>query len=186
MPLVHLADHGEVGHNRAAVEVVDLLDALRLRPIRAREPGPVRRIVVDRQEERILVLASDELDRPLGDEVREVALPEHLGVVFVQVVVACGIAVSEVVHAARERAEELLVAALQRPEVRRIAEMPLAHECGGVTGVAQERRQRRVRRRQAQGRITPRVAPDGLVGAAAQAMLPAAGHQREACRRTDG
>ena len=105
---------------------------------------------MQREEERALALSPDELDRPVGKQVREIALPVHLGLVFVQVVVARGVAVSEVIHAARERAEELLVAALQWPEVGRVAEMPLAHERGGIACVAQERGQGRVRRQQAQ------------------------------------
>jgi hypothetical protein len=69
--------------------------------------------------------------------------------------------------------------------MRRIAEVPLANQAGRIAGIAQEGRQRRVRGRQAERRIAPAVAVDRLVSAAAQAVLPAAGHQREASGRAD-
>ncbi len=54
----------------------------------------------------------------------------------------------EVVHGAGERAEEFLVAAFQRAEMRREAEVPFADQRRRIARVAQQRRQRRVRRRQ--------------------------------------
>src|SRR5258706_142338 len=107
----------------------------------------------------------------------------YFRLVLEQVVDAEGILVRKVIDGARERAEEFLVAAFERPEMRREAEMPLAGERGRVAGIAQQRRQGRMRRRQAEMRVAARrAAADRLVRAAAQAVLPAAGHEREARR----
>ena len=91
----------------------------------------------------------------------------------------------EVIDAAAHRAEELLVAALERAEMRREAEVPLADERGGVARVAQERGQRRMSGRQVR-ECASQGARDRLVCAAAQAVLPAPGREREARRRAHG
>jgi hypothetical protein len=137
---------------------------------------------VDGQEEGRLAsaLPADEVHGALGDEIGEI--PDGMGLRFSleEVVLPGRVAVSEIVEAAAHRAEELPVAALQRAEVRQEAEMPLADQGRRVAGVAQQRGQRRVVRRQAQHRVAAVTARDRLVVAAAQPVLEAPGHQREA------
>ncbi len=89
----------------------------------------------------------------------------------------------EIVDTAAHRAEELLVSAPQGAEVGQEAKVPLADERRGIASLAQERWQGRVRWRQAENGIAPMAAGNGLVIAAAQTVLKASGHQREACRR---
>jgi len=54
-----------------------------------------------------------------------------------EVVHAGRVAMREIVDSAAHRTEELLVAAFQRTEMRRKAEVPFANECGGIAGIAQ-------------------------------------------------
>ena len=144
--LVHVVDHAEVGVDRAAREVADVLavggEQLGLRLVGTRLPGPVRRGVVEREQERFRLPAPalDVIERARADQVGEIADAVHLGLSLPQVVHAGGVAVREVVQASAHRAEEFLVAALERPEVRRVAQVPLADQRGGVARVAQERR----------------------------------------------
>jgi len=123
----------------------------------------------------------------LGNQVRYIAVAFNRLIVLIQhrLAAPARLMMVEVIDVAAERTEGIIETVLQRQKLCLVAEVPLADERGGVACVAQERRQRRVRRRQAQARIAARVAADRLVGAAPKAMLPAAGHQREACRRTD-
>ena len=185
--LVHVADHRQVRLDGAAVGVGDLVQPAGHGLVIARLPGPVRRRVVDRQEEGRLAsaLPADEVHGALGDEIGEI--PDGMGfrLALEEVVLPGGVAVGEVVEAAAHRAEELPVAALQRSEVRQEAEVPLADQGRRVAGVAQQRGQRRVVRRQAQHRIAAVAARDRLVVAAAQPVLEAPGHQREARGRAD-
>src|SRR5690348_15452540 len=121
----------------------------------------------------------DVLDRARGEEIGCVAFDAALDVALVEIVHAALVAMAEVVDRAAHRAEEPFVTALARTEMRRVAEMPLPNERGRVPGGAQERRQRRQRRRQAELGIAARARAERLFGAAAKAILVAAGHQRE-------
>ena len=177
---VHVMNHRAIGLDRAAVQVMNRLgDAPRLGLVIPRHPRPVRRGVVHAQQER-LARASDELDRAIADEIGQIAGALDLGPVLEEVVVPARVAMAEVVDPAAQRAEVLGVAALQRTEVRRKAEVPLAGKRRRVAGVAQQRRQRRMRRRQAQIVPPARLARDRLLGRAPEAILVAAGHQRKA------
>src|SRR6185436_3524723 len=95
----------------------------------ARFPGPVRRGVVQAEEEgplRFLRHALDVVHGTARDQVGEVAFLGAFLLAGPEVVLAVGTAVAEVVDAARHRSEELLVAGTQRAEMRRVAEVPLA------------------------------------------------------------
>ena len=137
---------------------------------------------MDRQEEGRLAsaLPADEVHGALGDEIGEIPGGMGFRLSLEEVVLPGRVAVGEVVEAAAHRAEELPVAALQRSEVRQEAEVPLADQRRRVAGVAQQRGQRRMVRRQAQHRVAAVTARDRLVVAAAQPVLEAPGHQREA------
>src|SRR5262249_61991244 len=82
---------------------------------------------------------------------------------------------------AAAEAEQRVVAARERPELRQEAEVPFADQRGAVAGRAQQRRQGRMLRRQ------PDVAIAGerLLEPEAQAILGAAGDQREEGWRKD-
>src|SRR3954464_2556716 len=102
----------------------------------------------------------------------------------IEIVFSGGVAVAEVIDAAAHGPEEFLVAALQRAEVRRKAEVPLADERGRIAGVAQERGQGRMSGRQPEvWAAAPDAAGDRLGGGAAQPVLPAPGGQRKTRRR---
>src|SRR5687768_16105405 len=101
----------------------------------------------------------------------------HLAFPLVEVMHPCGITMREVIDAAAHGAEKFLIAALQRPELRRKAEMPLANERGRIPGVGEQRRQRRMPRRQAEDVAAAAAARDRLIRAAAQAILPAPGRE---------
>ena len=184
---VHVADHAAIGVDVAAVQMEQVvLHLVGERGVVARLPRPVRRGVVHAEEERRRVGRGDALDEVDGaarDEVGEIALLAMLGLALPQVVRAARVAMAEVVDAARHRPEELVVARAQRAERGRIAEVPLAGERRAVAGRLQQRRQRRVLGRQAQRRAASALAVDRLLGGAAQPVLIAAGHQGEARRR---
>src|SRR6267142_1458255 len=80
----------------------------------------------------------DGLYRPIAEKIGHVAMPLDRNLSFVQLArlraAACRIApMIEVVGGARINAEELVVAALQRAEIRQQAEMPFADQCSRVT-----------------------------------------------------
>src|SRR5678815_2548713 len=76
--------------------------------------------------------ALDRVHRARRDQVGEVARLAMLFLALPEVVRAARVAVGEVVDATRHRPEELVVTGAQRPERRRIAEVPLADERGAV------------------------------------------------------
>src|SRR5688572_21535571 len=123
-------------------------DAARLSLVSARLPGPVRRGVVKGKQKGLALLPPDELHRPARKQVRKVTAPMHLLLAFVQIVRAHRIAMREIIDAAGERAEKLLVAALQRAEARREPQVPFANERGRVPRLAQQRSERRMLGRQ--------------------------------------
>ena len=181
---VHLPDHRQVRGKRAAIRMHDARDAPRFRFVLARFPRPVRRRVVEREKERRLALPANEIGGSRGDQIGEVTGALDLRLAVIEVVATRGVTMGEVIDAAAHWAEKLHVAALQRAEAWRKAEMALADERGGVAGIAQQRRERRMLGRQPEHRaLTRRAAGDRLVGAAAQPVLPAASGEREARRR---
>src|SRR3954465_3529619 len=92
----------------------------------------------------------------------------------------------EVVDAARQWPEMLVVSALQRAKGRREAEMPLADQCRAVSRLGQTRRHRRMSRRQADHLVAAHGASDRLLGRPANAVLVASRRESETCRRADG
>ncbi len=193
--LVHVVDHAAVGFHVAAGQVVDGLLAVAQFVgqglVVAGFPGPVGGGVVDAQEERrarpgACGHARDVVHRVVGDEVGQVALLGFFLFAEPEVVRAVGAAVGEVVHSTGHRAEEFLVARFQRAEVRRVAQVPFAHEGGAVAGVLQQRGQRGVGGRQAQAVVAAGGGADGFLGRAAQAVLVARRHEREARGRAHG
>src|SRR5581483_12260262 len=153
----------------------------------ARLPRPVRRGVVQAEQERLLLVGAtgNEIDGALRQEIGEIALAMDLGVVLEKIVDAETVLVGVVVDAAGERPEMLVVAALERAEVRLEAEMPLADQRRAVALLAQPRGDRRMVGRQAHDLVATHGAADRLLGRAAQAVLVAAGRERETRRRAD-
>ena len=58
----------------------------------------------------------------------------NLFLVLVQVMDAAHVGMAEVVDRPADRAEELVVPAGPGPEVRRVAQVPLTHQSGGIPG----------------------------------------------------
>ena len=135
---VHLADHLLVDADRAAVLVADVgVDLGARAAVGAALPRPVRRRVVQAQQERLAIgrALAHVGDRMVAQQVGEVAaVAVELLAVLHQVVVAFAVEMAEVADAAGERPDVLLVAALERPEMRRVAQMPLADQGGAVAG----------------------------------------------------
>ena len=123
----------------------------------------------------------DRVDGPVAEQVGHIAgLPDG-DIAVPQVGFVAGVAVRVVVERTGAEAPEVLVAALQRSERRQHAQVPFADQRRGITGVAQQRRQ---------GGMFGRQSDIGLAGERflepqGQAVLVAAGDQREACRGTD-
>ena len=151
-------------------------------------PGPVRRGVVQAQQERRAFAghAVYPVGGALRQQVGQIAAVLDFALAFEQVRHAVGAAVAEVVDAARHRSVEHVVARAQRAEMRRIAQVPLADQCRAPARLLQQRRHAGMLWRQAQHGTVARTAADGLVGRAAQAILVAPGHQREARGRAHG
>src|SRR4029450_6077601 len=93
-------------------------------------------------------IALDRLHRALAEEVGHIAnaIDRHLLLVERHWRLA---AVIKIVGIAAENSEEVVVAALERTEVGQIAEVPFADQRGAVARFLENRRQRRVARRQA-------------------------------------
>lgn len=81
---------------------------------------------------------------------------------------------------------ELVVAATQWAERGRVAQVPLAHQRGGIACVVHQRRQGGQLRKQAEPGVALAAAADGLPGAAAYPDLVTRGHEGEAGGRSDG
>ena len=169
----------------------DAANALRLRLVVGALPRPMRRGEVQAHQERLPRprVAVDRLDRAVAEQVRHVAVAVDRHFLFVELVGLGAAArvigpVIEVVGGAAEDAEEVVVAALDRAEIRQEAEMPLADQRRAVAGGAQQRRQGRMTWRQADGLGRRRV--DRLLEADGQPILIAPGDQRRPRRRTDG
>src|SRR5437870_800057 len=92
--------------------------------------------------------AGYEVDRALAQQIGQIAVAVYLPIILEQVMRAEAVMVGEVVDAARQRPEMLVVSAPQRPEGRREAEMPLADQCRAVARFGETRRHRRMVRRQ--------------------------------------
>src|SRR3954447_18099324 len=94
-----------------------------------------------------------------------------LPVVLEQVVRAEAVLVGEVVDAARQGAEMLVVSALQGAEGRREAEMPLADQGRPVARLGETRCKCRMGGRQADHLVAVHGAADRLLGRTANAVL---------------
>jgi hypothetical protein len=189
--LVHVVDHAPVGVDVAAVEVIDrpaLAERLRQLCVVACLPGPVRRGVVQAEQEWLLGLscARHEVGRARAQQIGEIAVLMDLPAVLEQVVRAEAVLVGEVVDTARQRPEMLVVSALQRAEGRREAEMPLADQGRAVPRFGETRRDCRMVGRQADHLVATHGAADRLLGRAANAVLVASRRKSETCRRADG
>ena len=145
-----MVDHALIGVNIAALQVDDVvLDLLCQGSVIACLPRPVRRGVMQTQEERLACSGASGhtlhvVHRVVRNQVRQIAF---FGVFFLdafmaspQVMSTGEITVREIVYPAGHRTEELFVAGLQRPKAWRITHVPLADQCGAVTAGAQERR----------------------------------------------
>ena len=178
---VHVMDHALIGVDGAAVDMLaHALQAFGLGAVLARQPGPVRRAVVQREVEGLLGrLAFDEVHGAAAQQIGQVAVFGVRLLVAPEVGAPARIAVGEVVGAAGVKAVELLVARQARAEMRGVAQMPFADQGRGIAGVAQQRGHRGVIGRQAQ-HLVAMHAGDGLLGRTAQAVLPAARGQRKA------
>jgi hypothetical protein len=87
----------------------------------------------------------------------------------------------EIVRRASENAEEMVVAALERAEVRQIAEMPFADEGRAVACLLEQRRQGRVAGRQTDAFRRRWI--DRFLEPHRKTHLIASGNQPRACRR---
>ena len=133
---VHVVDHALVGGDVAAVQMGDFfVQRFGYAGIVPRLPGPMRRGVVQAQKKRRVLPGHSisDVDRAARDQIGQVT-----GFVFfigavVQVVYAVGGAVGEVVHPTGHGAKELVVARLERPEMRRESKVPFANQGGTVT-----------------------------------------------------
>src|SRR5262249_38474429 len=174
----------------AGVEVVDrpaLAERLCELAIVSRLPRPVRRGVMEAEQERLFGSGAtrDEFDGAVAQQIGEIAVAVHLGAVLEQVVRAEAVLMREVVDATRQRAEMLVVAALQRPERRRKAEMPFADQRRAVAGSAEARGERGMAGWQADPLVAAHGAADRLLRRAADAVLITTGRERKARRRAD-
>src|SRR5262249_41968884 len=148
-------------------------------------PRPVRRVEMQADEERLAAarVAVDRVDRAGAEQLGHISDLMNLHVLIPEVMLLTRVAVRVVVDGAAAEAEEMVVSALERPELRQETEVPLADERRAVPGGAQQRRQGRVL-----GRETyVRVAGERLLEPEAQPILIAAGDQREPrCRAHRG
>ena len=103
---------------------------------------PVRGVVGDLEEERLVLVVVDELHRPVGDQIGHVAFGLHRRAVLVEIGLSLLIGVLVVVHQPRQEAPEVVEAVRVRAELRLVAQVPLADESGGVAGVLDQARQR--------------------------------------------
>ena len=154
-------------------------------------PGPVRRRVVQAQEEGGVALAHavDKVHAALGQQVGQIAFVVMLLFAHPQIVLARAAQMGEVIHAARHGAEVLLVARTQRAEVGRVAQMPFAYQCRAVARALEQRGDGGDLGRQAQlgaQRRATRLAVDGLLGGTAQAVLIAGRGQGKTRGRAHG
>ncbi len=137
-------------------------------------------VEVDAEQERPPVHgeAVDQADGVLADQVGEIARLGRAAVVVPEVGRLLG--VLEVVEAAAVEAPEVIIAALQRPELRRRAQVPLADQPRLVAGLLEQRGQGGMFGRQAHG-----AQAQGLFQPHRQTVLVAAGDQPRAGGRAD-
>jgi hypothetical protein len=116
----------------------------------------MRRGEMQAHQERLLRsgVALNGLHRPIAEQVRHVAVPLDRHLLFVKLArLRAGAqrirTMIEIVGSAAEDAEEVIVAALQWTEIRKVTEMPFADQRGAVARLLQQRRQRRMVRGQA-------------------------------------
>src|SRR5688500_16320264 len=96
----------------------------RLRFILTRFPRPVRRVVMQREQEGFFRrLAFHKIDRPVGEKIGEIALPEDLFIAFPKVV-AAKTCMGEKIGSTRSMAEILVITAFERTEPWQRSEMP--------------------------------------------------------------
>jgi len=186
---VHLPDHLLVDRHRAALLVTDVgIDFGSGPAVAPGLPGPVRRRVVKAQQERPAVRCPqpDVVDRLLAQQVGQV-VAFVMGRIAVahEVVPPLAVDMTEVADAAGQRTEMKLVPAQRRPEMRRVAKVPLADQRGRVAGLAEQRRHRRMLGRKADRRAAVEARGHRFLGRAPQLVLVAPGDHREPGRRAD-
>src|SRR5215475_8867548 len=93
-------------------------------------------------------------------------------------------AVIEIVRGAAEYPEEMVIATLERTEIRQEAEMPFADQRCAVAGATKQRRQRRMA--WGQPDVPGRARVDRLLQSDREAILVASSDQRRARRRAHG
>ncbi len=182
--LVQAGHDSRIGFLVAAVEIAECLrvvlgrDAGRLGRVRRPFPGPVRGREMQAHEEGLVGRreVADEPHRVVAEEIGEIA-----GLVGQNVFVPQRVIMVEVVGRAAADPVIVLVAAFERPVVRKEAEVPLADQGRVVALGAQQRRQRGMRWGE------PRhVGGQRLFEADREPILVASGDQRRAGRRADG
>src|SRR3954449_12434049 len=92
-------------------------------------------------------------------------------------------AMIEIIGGATEDAEEMVVAALERAEIRQKTEVPFSDQRRAIAGLLQQGRQGRMARRQADVLRSTRI--DRLLQADRHAVLVSPGGKRCARGRTD-
>src|SRR5690606_6537379 len=144
-------------------------------------PGPMGRSEMQAQQPGLLLPRPllQEANATLGKEISIVSYLLYPHVAVPQIVIVADF-VSEIVDAPTAVTPELVIAALQRPEVGQPAQMPFADESGAIAQLAQQRGQGRMLRRKPQRRIAERLFQPG-----AQPILIAPGNQSEAGRTAD-
>src|SRR5258706_11424852 len=137
------------------------------------------------QQEGVLRLAVvlDRLSRAVAEKVRHVSVPIDRDLLLEERVGGTRI-VLEIVRRPREDPEELVVAALERTELREKAHMPLADEACPVANLLDERRQRRMAR--GQPGVLWALWNDRLLEAGRETILIAPRDQGRSRRRAHG
>ena len=110
----------------------------------------VRALVRDKQEERLLLMALNEINRRVRYEMRHVTLRMHRQASAEEHVQLARLTMIEVVHVAAKVPEEFIPPMLHRVKTRLVAEMPFAKHTARVAGLFQCPRQHHLLRRQAQ------------------------------------
>ena len=145
------------------------------------------RVVGEVQEERIAIAVGYELDGAVGEDVGEVAVQAGGGAVVYDglevFVVQAGGVHAKVVVSARQKAVEVVKAAIERVKGGRRAQLPFAHDAGAIAGALEMRGECFFLRGQAQVAVKGRV---GDVDFHAVAGGIAAGEQRGAGRPAGG
>ncbi len=138
--VVHRAHHFRIGRQRAAAEVEQFLQLRGPGGIDGALPRPMWRGIMEAQKEgaprlrRVVHI----LHRTVGQQIGEVSGLLDQRFVLVKIGPPAAVLMGEIVSAAARHAEELIVAALEGPEPRKVAHVPLADEAGRIPAPLQK------------------------------------------------